>query len=88
MDDLKVIRQEPYSGLVSRLEKLLAAAKKGEIQAIVYVKMYPNGSTAHGWSIPAHKTKGIPALLGGAQIMSTDLANDLNGIEARIIRDG
>ena len=87
-DDLKVIRQKPNQKLVDTFDRLRDSAKEGTIQGIVYVKLYKNGDTAHGWNIPANQTRRIPSLLGGMQLLATDLANDLNGIEPRIIKDG
>lgn len=87
-DDLKVIRQKPNEYLIESLEKVLEQAKEGTLQGIAYVKLFDNGNTAHGWNIPGSQSRRIPSLIGGAQIMATDLANELTGIEPGIIKDG
>lgn len=87
-DDLKVIRQKPNQFLVESLDRLSEQAKEGTLQGIAYVKLYDNGNTAHGWAIPGRQSRRIPSIIGGVQLMATDLANELTGIEPSIIKDG
>lgn len=87
-DDLKAIRKKPNQSLIESLDRLSDQAKEGKLQGIAYVKMYENGNTAHGWNIQASQTRRIPSVLGGMQLMATDLANEFTGINAGSIKDG
>ena len=48
--DIAVIEAAPQESTIKQLEGLLAQAKSGELQAIVYVCSYRGNSVNHGWS--------------------------------------
>lgn len=48
--DLTLIERGPDKSLIEHIESILAAAKSGELQEIVYVCGYRNNSVNHGWS--------------------------------------
>lgn len=47
--DLSVIVDKPNPELIERLEELLAEAKTGELQALVYVCSWHGNSIGSGW---------------------------------------
>lgn len=47
--DLAVIKDVPSQDLIERLEGLLAEAKTGELQALVYVCSWRANSIGSGW---------------------------------------
>lgn len=47
--DLSVIADKPNADLIERLEGLLAEAKAGELQALVYVCSWRGNGVGSGW---------------------------------------
>jgi hypothetical protein len=50
MIELSVIQQPPDPKLIERLEALLAEAKTGELQTIVYVGSWRGSDISSGWA--------------------------------------
>ena len=48
--DIAVIEAAPQGNTIKQLEGLLAQAKSGELQAIVFVCSYRGNTVNHGWS--------------------------------------
>lgn len=50
MAELRLIQDSPQPHVIQALESLLAQAKSGELQTIVYVCDWRANSISHGWS--------------------------------------
>ena len=72
------IKQKTNSDLISSLERLLAEAKTGEIQSIVYALSFENGCTGNGWINSGHN---VMALIGEMDVLKLELIN--NFVELR-----
>ena len=68
------IRRKINPEFIESLEKLLADAKSGEINAIVYALSYEDGSTANGWVSP---DKNLMAIIGEVETLKFELITNL-----------
>lgn len=84
-DQLKVIKQKPNPALILELETMLAQAKKGELKGLLYAKVWDDDETSHGWIIPRISQWKISALIGEVMMSITELSNNKDGIDSRII---
>ena len=83
VDQLKVIKEEPNRDLIKVLEGMIKQAESGELQGIIFAKMLPTG-TVHGWmGVQRHRA---PALIGEMYMLMTELTNEIDGIDSRIIK--
>ena len=45
-----LIEKKPEKSVIEHLEALMAQAKSGELQELIYICGYKEGSVNHGWS--------------------------------------
>jgi len=72
----EVRRQEPNEDLIKNLEDQLEKAKKGEIQGMVSISIWEDGSTCNGWVNPpkAYQTKIVSRrMIGELEYLKLDL---------------
>ncbi len=86
MDDLKEIRRTPNEGLIKLLKLVLEKAETGEIQGGIFVHIWDNESTSHGWDVPDKRM--TARLIGAMHMLMTDVANFANGVDSRVITNG
>lgn len=85
VDELKEIRKTPNKALIEILESMLEKAEAGEIQGSLFVHVWDDESTSHGWSVPNKKM--APRMVGAMHMLLADVANYTNGIDSRVIVD-
>lgn len=85
-DELTAVRRKPNQDLIGELERLLAEAKKGELQGLVWATVWSNDKTGSSWRLRYRHH--APWVIGELHMAMIALANTAEGIDPEIIRDG
>jgi len=80
MPNLTEIKTKPDQDLIAHLEKTLEYAKSGQLQGMIEVYIWDDGSTASGWALSSKFVYKLSAMFGEMFLLFNKLGNRDTGV--------